>query len=83
MAVAPESSSNLYEATSPAPGSPLASVPISAADRVWPYIWKSSTVALRNGSAYCDRPIQFWSVVPRLAGCSVMFGFVATGLPSR
>ncbi len=34
-AVSPESSSNLYEATLPAPGCPLASVAMSAADSAW------------------------------------------------
>ena len=34
-AVAPASSSNLYEATFPAPACPLASAAISAADSVW------------------------------------------------
>src|SRR5215475_8482450 len=44
---------------------------------------KSSTAAFRNGSGYCERPIQFWLVLPRLDGCRVMFGLVATGLPFR
>ena len=43
--------------------------------------WKSSTVALRNGSAYCERPIQFWVVLPRLDGCRVMAVLVATAVP--
>src|SRR5918999_7041 len=44
-------------------------------------MWRSSTVAFRNGSAYCDRPIQFWSVLPRLDGRSVTFGLVPTAVP--
>src|SRR5918999_1639613 len=44
-------------------------------------MWKSSTVAFRYGSAYCDRPIQFWLVLPRLAGRSVTFGLVPTAVP--
>src|SRR5262245_44776061 len=44
-------------------------------------MWKSSTVALRNGSAYCDRPIQLLAVLPRLDGCSVMAVLVATAVP--
>src|SRR5215468_4726087 len=44
---------------------------------------KSSTMELRNGSGYCERPIQFWLVFPRLDGCRVMFALVATGLPFR
>src|SRR6266487_4675891 len=42
---------------------------------------KSSTVAFRFGSPYCDLPIQFWLVVPRLDGCRVMLGLVATAVP--
>jgi hypothetical protein len=34
-AVSPESSSNLYEATSPAPGCPPASAAISVGDSAW------------------------------------------------
>src|SRR5450756_491835 len=37
----------------------------------------------RYGSGYCERPIQFWVVLPRLDGCSVMLGLVATRLPFR
>src|SRR5262245_14104923 len=44
-------------------------------------MWKSSTVALRNGSAYCDRPIQLLVVLPRLDGCKVMPVLVATAVP--
>src|SRR6266540_2655278 len=45
---------------------------------------KSSTVALRYASAAnCERPIQFWLVLPRFDGCRVMFGLVATGVPLR
>ena len=29
----------------------------------------------------CERPIQFWLVLPRLDGCRVMLGLVATGAP--
>ena len=36
---------------------------------------------LRFGSPYCDRPIQFWVVLPRLDGRSVMVAFVPTGVP--
>src|SRR5215471_13397767 len=45
-------------------------------------MWKSSTVALRNGSAlYSERPIQFWVVLPKLDGCSVIAVLVATAVP--
>src|SRR5215470_8262996 len=44
-------------------------------------MWKSSTVALRNGSAYCDRPIQLLAVLPRLDGCRVIAVLVATAVP--
>src|SRR5690348_7487952 len=44
---------------------------------------KSSTVAARNGSAYWDRPIQFWLVLPRFDGRSVIFVLVPTGFPLR
>src|SRR5258706_14400538 len=44
-------------------------------------MWKSSTVAARNGSAYCERPIQLLVVAPRLDGLSVMLALVATATP--
>src|ERR671931_1274632 len=44
-------------------------------------MWKSSTVADRYGSEYCERPIQFWLVFPRAAGCSVILVLAATGAP--
>src|ERR671914_2505168 len=44
-------------------------------------MWKSSTVARRNGSANCERPIQFCVVLPRFDGRSVTLGLVPTGVP--
>src|SRR3954447_3728604 len=82
-AAGPEASSNLYEATLPAPARPLASALISVAVSARSLIWKSSTVPLRYGWGYCERPIQFWVVLPRLDGWSVMLVFVATKLPLR
>src|SRR6266516_1099732 len=62
----------------------LAAVPVLTIVAVRPLPDKSSTVALRNGSApNCERPIQFWLVLPRFDGCRVMFGLVATGAPLR
>src|SRR6266516_4161814 len=62
----------------------LAAVPVLTIVAVRPLPDKSSTVALRNGSApNCERPIQFWLVLPRFDGCRVMFGLVATGVPLR
>src|SRR4051812_24712982 len=73
-ALGPDCSSNLYDATFPAPACPPASAVSSASESAWSKIWKSSTVAPRYGSGYCERPIQFCWVFPRLAGCSVMLG---------
>jgi hypothetical protein len=38
-------------------------------------------VAFRSGSAYWERPIQFWLVAPRLEGRRVMALLVPTGVP--
>jgi hypothetical protein len=82
---APPSSSNVYHDTFPPPSVPppgaVMSCWISAGVRAWSKMLKSSTVPLRNGSAYWDRPIQLLVVLPMLDGVSVMFGFVPAAWP--
>src|SRR3954454_9381122 len=42
---------------------------------------KSSTVARSSASPYCERAIQFWLVLPRSDGWTVMLGLVPTAVP--
>src|SRR3954447_16127098 len=42
---------------------------------------KSSTVARSSASPYCERPIQFWFVLPRSDGWMVMLLLVPTATP--